>query len=253
MRLLIVRHTHGDEIDPVVDSRDADVITANQLARDRWLSMVKQDGPVEARRRYIASRGREGRYIASDLNRAFNGHFRDHEEQRAQQLVELMRPYDLVIDVHSTITGRTSAVISTHNSTLEQEAAYYLMADHYVYMPEMRTSLIHHARNGLALELGGEEDSVLYQDAIHNLANWFHGRPNRVISHDHKTWRCIGYQQKAPGQVTRLTNYDSLVIGDTICENEDGGKIATLSPFTTFLWGNDQYEDIFGFKLVPLH
>lgn len=89
MKILVIGGMHGNEpLGPAVvrlfqdnPVSNVDVVIANQLA----LNM-------------------DVRFVEQDLNRSFPGRSDSlsSEEQRAAELVELCRPYDLVLDFHNT-------------------------------------------------------------------------------------------------------------------------------------------------------
>lgn len=227
MKILITINTHGDEINGFTIPEGVDSLIANPRA--------KEEGK---------------RYIESDLNRSFNGKSDTFEEKMAQELIPILQNYDFVIDIHSTITGNTDAVISTHNTAKEQEAAHYAHAGNYIYIPTLQNSLIHHAINGLALELGLKTEKERYQKAINNLVSFLQGKKSQKTTNQ-KRWKCLGTEEKPEGYTTHLKNYENVSKGQIIASKPHHVRVASEN-FTTFLWGSTQYEDIFGFKLVKL-
>ncbi len=229
MKILVVENMHGDEIGGFAYPNSVDIIIGNP----------------EAKRQ-------KKRYIESDLNRSFNGNSCTFEEKRAKELLPILEKYDFVLDIHSTITGDTNAVISTHNSRKEREAARHLIAKNYIYIPGGRNSLIYHTKNGLSLELGGVHEKSRYQNSIDNFINYLLGKDSMETLL--REWECVGVQEKPDGCVstkTDLKNYESVSTGQVIA-SVDGSAITASENFTTFLWGDGQYENIFGFKLRAL-
>lgn len=217
MKILVVYNTHGDEI------RMNTLITFDTLVgnSDAYFKNV--------------------RYIESDLNRSFNGKSDTLEERRAQYLIPIIQSYDLVLDIHSTITGVVDACIVVGDTEIEREYARYIGASHYIVMPEMKHSLIAHAKNGIAIELGTKTDTALYEEALRRVEKKEKGRSSTK-------YICIGSKEKPKGYTTHLGNYQSVVKGQIIATKPDHVLVASEN-FTTFIWSNDQYEDIFGWKL----
>lgn len=226
MKILIIENTHGDEIHGFTATYGVDMLVANPKA--------KKAGK---------------RYIESDLNRSFNGKSDTYEEKRAQILIKKMRNYDFVLDIHSTKSGDTDAVISTHNNDLEREMAKYLCVQNYVYFPDMTHSLIHFAKNGLALELGAIDEIERYQAAINNFL--FHAFGKNSIRIECSEWKSIGAEKKPAGYISTLKNYENVSKGQIIASNGKENLYAQ-EDFIPFIWSKDSYEDIFGFKLVKI-
>lgn len=218
MKILVIYNTHGDEV-----------------RMSKRISFDTLIGNPEAYSKNV-------RYIESDLNRSFNGKSETLEEKRAQYLIPIIQSYDLVLDIHSTVTGIVDACIVVGDTKVEQEYARYIGAKNYIIMPEMKHSLIAHAKNGIAIELGKNDDIDLYEEALDRVSKKEKGRaPNKYI--------CIGGEEKPEGYTTHLKNYENVSKGQIIASKPHHVRVASES-FTTFLWGNDQYEDIFGWKLV---
>ena len=229
MKILVVENMHGDEIGGFTYPSGIDVVIGNPEAKKQ-----------------------KKRYIESDLNRSFNGRSETLEERRAKELLPVIEKYDFVLDIHSTITGNTNAVISTHNSKKEQEAARFLLAKNYIYIPKGKNSLIYHTKNGLSLELGGVHEKNRYQKSIDNFIGHLLGK--RATETLPQEWECIGAQEKPKDCTTirtTLKNYESVSKGNVIA-SADGCEITASEDFTTFLWGDGQYENILGFKLKTL-
>lgn len=218
MKILVIYNTHGDEI--------------RMSTRIPFDTII---GNPEASSKNV-------RYIESDLNRSFNGKTETLEEKRAQYLIPIIQSYDLVLDIHSTVTGVVDACIVVGDTKVEREYARYIGAKNYIVMPEMKHSLIAHAKNGIAIELGTNDDVSLYEEALRRIEKKEKGRaPNKYM--------CVGSEVKPEGYTTHLKNYENVSKGQIIASKPHHVRVASEN-FTTFLWGNDQYEDIFGWKLM---
>ena len=230
MKIAVIQNTHGDEINGLHFPSFVDVFVGNPQAKEKGV-----------------------RFIESDLNRSFNGKTDTIEERRAVELKKILSPYDFVLDIHSTISGKTNAVISTKLTSLEWHVGRKL-AENFIYFPLMTNSLIHHVKNGVALELGGKEDLGVYQQAIDNLLKIFFSN-DLPIDRCKKAWHCFDSEKKKDGYLSLLKNYDHVKNGDVVAINLNGEHpkaIVAVEEFTTFLWGNNQYDDIYGFKLKKL-
>jgi hypothetical protein len=217
MNILAVTNTHGDEVNPKIPYGMGHII-----------------GNYEAKKL-----GK--RFIESDLNRSFNGKSDTYEEKRAQDILKVIKDYDIVIDVHSTITGDVDACIVVNDSLRLRRVASFLGAKNYIIMPQMKHALISHC-NGIALELGGPNETERYERAIQNVIDTKDPKELTV-------WQCVGEENKPEGYRTNLGNYSKVKKGQIIATKENGAIVADKD-FTTFLWGNDQYDHSFGFQLV---
>ena len=124
METLYVTYTHGNEKPPYPISH---AIVANPIAR-----------------------AQDKRYIESDLNRSFGvSSPRTYEEKRAREIKGVMNRYDLVVDIHRTVSQSLFCAIVTKLEDVEYALPYLPEA---IIVIDMPTALIAHAKHGVALE-----------------------------------------------------------------------------------------------------
>lgn len=222
MKILVIHHTHGNEIDVTkLFTHNLDLLCGNPRAWDAGV-----------------------RFTETDLNRSFGVEVpTSYEEKRAKALEPILAEYDFVLDVHSTMSGETNAVISVHDTPLEREMAQWL-APNYVYIKH-DMSLVSKAKNGLVLELGGHKSFTRYQNAISNFVH-------KTYRHEVKCWEAFDtFARKSRACSTPWRNYDAVRKGDVVgvC---DGVEEVAMCDFVPFLWGENAYKDMYGFMLRPL-
>jgi succinylglutamate desuccinylase len=229
MKILICIFTHGDE-------RIGDFVENISFPDEVRVMIMNQRAMKE-----------NTRYVESDLNRSFNGKNNTLEEKLAQGLIPHIQQFDVVIDVHSTITGGTDAVITVEDTPEIREIASYMGASNYVFMPLMKTSVINQAKVGLALELGNDKDEERYLHALKNVVSFLlTGQGKKTVM---RRYECTGSVAKVEGYDTPYGNYETIT--SMVAEGKNM-TLETKEPFITFLWSNVQYKDIYGFSLKEI-
>lgn len=218
MKTLVIVGTHGDE-----------VLKKLNLPKG-WDIIVGNPEAVKARKRYTEA----------DLNRVFGVEGDTYEHRRSRELLPILRKYDTVIDVHATTSGNTDAVIVVHDTPITRRYARRI-ATNYVIMPEMTSSLIAQAKHGLALELGAYDDTRYENVLLRNedMQDW-------------QAWMVTGTAHKPRKGVAYHKNYDLVSRGDVYYTTEDGEDLVATDDFYTFLWGENSYQTIIGFKMLPV-
>jgi len=96
------------------------------------------------------------RFFQEDLNRCFPGSFTgNYEERIAAQLIEYLRKYDYVVDIHSTTAKTDNFVIVTQDSEEVMRLASYVPLKKIVRVEPAISNgkaLIDHVRNGISIE-----------------------------------------------------------------------------------------------------
>ena len=132
MNTLFTTYTHGDETPPFVIP--GDVLVCNELAKEA-----------------------NTRYIDADLNRVFGLEGEGYEYQRAKEILEVCKDYDLVVDIHTTTAlTSTTAIVSKKEDV---DYARIFNPSKIVIIP-MQTTLIANVKHGVAMEYSRYEGGL---------------------------------------------------------------------------------------------
>ncbi len=206
------------------------------------------------------------RFIDSDLNRVFPGKKNgNHEEKLAHRMVNFIRTFDLVIDVHSTETGVDSTLIITHYESALKPLLKAIAPKRVVFMSATKSNaLISQARQGIAFEYGKDKDQKTYNETVRGVSRALlhlglisrailpkKGREVGVVS-SRKTdfFEAHSVLEKPEGFIVKrsIKNFTLLQKGDLIGHNPSTGlKLRATKSFYPVLFGNNSYKSIFGF------
>lgn len=232
MQILIVCHTHGDEtigtkIHRFCKARGIDTVIANKEATKK-----------------------NKRYIDEDLNRVFGKKSNTYEGKNWPKIKKIMQKYDIVLDVHSTTTGKPNAAIITKDTP--NRLLKNLLCDNVVRI-EMPNSLIHHApKIGIALEYGGNDKETESRviAAIENLQ-----KPHvEQKKSDPNFWEVSEIVPKPEGfkLSKKFNEYEPIDAWQIIAQYKSDHAISYPKKYYSFLLGHENYTEIFGFLLKKI-
>lgn len=206
------------------------------------------------------------RFIDRDLNRVFPGKKNgNHEEKLAYRMVNFIRIFDLVIDVHSTETGVDSTLIVTHYESALKPLLKAIAPKRVVFMSATKSNaLISQARQGIAFEYGKDKDPKTYNETVRGVsrallhlglisrATLSKKRREVCIVSNRKTdfFEAHSVLEKPEGFIVKssIKNFTLLKKGALIGHNPSTGfKLRAKESFYPVLFGNNSYKSIFGF------
>lgn len=206
------------------------------------------------------------RFIDSDLNRVFPGKKNgNHEERLAHQMVNFIRTFDLVVDVHSTETGVDSTLIVTHYESALKPLLRAIAPKRVVFMSATKSNaLISQARQGIAFEYGKDKDPKTYKETVRGISRVLlhlglisiktllkKGREVGVVSNRNTDFfEAHSALEKPEGFVVEkgIKNFALLRKGTLVGHNPStGSKLRAAKSFYPVLFGNNSYKSIFGF------
>ncbi len=244
MNILLTIGTHGDERIGISVAKEVqkltllhgtiDVLIANQLAFKRTT-----------------------RFIDQDLNRSFPGKKNGNHEQRlAAKLLPVIKSYDIVIDIHSTKSELKDAMIVTK---LDKKTREYLRAVGPKYVLWMRATgdgaLISNAKVGLAFEYGKDKDPSILKKIvgdIRRLLVYLEMIPTKKGGHRRvrdPVFFHVHTQVPKPKNARlekNIRNYKLVPRGHTYARVIKT-PLRAARDFYPILFGQDNYESIFGF------
>ena len=109
------------------------------------------------------------RFIDQDLNRSFPGSPKgNHEERLAHSMLALLKKADFVLDIHSTTTDTTSAIILTKINRPIKDLLKLFNPKRVVLMEKgvAKTALTGHCRAGISFEYGKDKSKTTYKETL---------------------------------------------------------------------------------------
>lgn len=196
------------------------------------------------------------RFIDQDLNRAFPGKKDgNYEERRAYELLPLIKSADIVIDIHSTTSELKDAVIVTQLNKKTQEYIDIISPKYALIMKATKkNALISYAKVGIAFEYGKDNDPNAIRKVVLGI--------RRLLAYIEMI-DSFGKNRKTPNSIfftvnkvipknknallnKNIKNY-KLVEKGQVYATVDGKKIIAKNNFYPILFGQNNYDDIFGF------
>ncbi len=202
---------------------------------------------------------RRKRFIDQDLNRSFPGDAKGNHEQRlAHKIFPLIKSADIVIDIHSTTSGLKDALIVTRVNKAVREYVEVIAPRYLLYMRATRNNaLMSEAKVGIAFEYGSNAD----KEALREINNGI----KRLLSHlgmiEEKTpkkkrkvtWLDVYsmVSKKEGAKLLKSVKNYKLIMKGTAYGSFKGEDIRAAQDFYPILFGEKNYNDMFGFAARP--
>jgi len=195
------------------------------------------------------------RFIDQDLNRSFPGKLDgNHEERLACELLPLVQAADIVIDIHSTTSGRLSSVIVTKLDEATLDIVRLINPKRVLLLSATENNaLISSAKVGIGFEYGKDQSIVTYRETLRGIMRILIGlgmTKGRFGRSEVKSefYNVSDSFEKTEGFILEkgIKNFKLVRKGEVIAKNK---KELVLAPkdFYPVLFGNSTYEKIFGF------
>jgi len=196
------------------------------------------------------------RFIDQDLNRSFPGKkYGNHEQKLAYKISPIIKSADIVIDIHSTKSELKDAVIVTKIDMATKKCIKAIQPKYVLVMNATRDiALISQAKIGLAFEYGKDNDLIALKKIVMDIKKLFYhcGLINIKLSKS-KTitqyFDIVSEVAKPKGHklLKKIKNYKIVCSGEIFATNGKHQLIAE-EDFYPILFGDKDYENIFGFK-----
>lgn len=195
------------------------------------------------------------RFVEKDLNRVFPGNPNGfYEEKLAYELKSILNKYELVIDVHSTESGSEDMVIVTKFDDPTKKILHVLSPKYVLYMNmQPDSSLISSARIGIAFEMGSDKDELTITKTIKGIECLL--SHSGLIEHKEsfgyptKYFEVFNQVHKPAGAVleSNIKNFTIIHKDQIFARLANGNPISAGFDFYPVIFGNTNYETIFGF------
>lgn len=195
------------------------------------------------------------RFIDQDLNRSFPGKKNGNYEQRlAYELLPIIKSADIVIDIHSTKSDLKDALIVTKFGKKTKEYIKVISPKYVLLMKATKnTALISNAKIGLAFEYGKDKDPKVIDKVVTGIKSLLvhlemincHIRKAKSQPIFFNVYKSVP-KPKGSKLDKKIKNY-SLVKKDQTYAISENKKIKAKNDFYPILFGQKNYENIFGF------
>ncbi|MFA7252698.1 MAG: succinylglutamate desuccinylase/aspartoacylase family protein [Candidatus Paceibacterota bacterium] len=243
MKIILNIGTHGDEkigglvIKELSKLKTSENIFTVQIANEKAYKLNK-------------------RFIDQDLNRSFPGKKSgNHEEKLAYMLSPIIKSADIVIDLHSTTSELKDALIVTKLNRKTKEYIKVIQPRNVLIMKATKsTALISQAKVGIAFEYGKDMDPLVVKKISLGILSLFNHLglikiktpkakfKSRYFSVNSAVKKPRGYKL-----LNKIRNYKLIKKGETYAVYGNK-KLVAGEDFYPILFGQKNYEDIFGFK-----
>jgi len=248
-KILLNILTHGDEL---VGLRVADEI------KRRHPKIIGDILDIQIANEKAYSEGK--RQIDADLNRIFPGKLDgNYEEKRACELKPIIEKYNLVIDVHSTESGSEDVVIVTKLDKPTKEFLKVLSPKYVLFMNVgLDKSLISCAKVGIAFEMGKDKDQKTFEKTVQGieilLAHFKIISLNNSFGFETQYFEVFSQISKPAGArlEPQVKNFNLVKKDEIFARKIDGEPIIAEFDFYPVIFGNSNYETIFGFASKKL-
>lgn len=243
MKIILSIATHGDEKIGYAVAREIKELNINentlsiQMANERAFELNK-------------------RYIDQDLNRSFPGKKQgNYEERLAYKLSPMIKSADIVIDIHSTTSDLKDTLIVTKLDKKTREYIEVIQPKYVLIMnPTKDNALISQAKVGIAFEYGKDEELVTLEKTVLGIKKLlkyleiinFSLLPVNTTT-DYFNVVSTVPKSKDSELLNNIENY-KLVRKDQAYAKEGERLLIAQEDFYPILFGQKNYEDIFGFK-----
>ena len=197
------------------------------------------------------------RFIDQDLNRVFPGNPQgNHEEQLAYSLVPLLKEADIVLDIHSTTTDTTSAIILTKVNQSIRQLLSIFNPQRVVVMEKKvgKAALTGYCKAGISFEYGKDKNEKAYKETLADIMIILGGygmiEKKKISKPTHKTeyFEVLGVLTRPAGLKLEKTikNFALVKKGEIVSR---GRALVQKAPrnFYPLLFGPISYKEIWGF------
>ena len=243
---MIVGCVHGDEL---IGEKVIRELRRLIISRGTLITVLANTRAMKERKRFIDQ----------DLNRSFPGNPQgNHEERLAYSLTPLLKEVDIVLDIHSTTTDTTSAIILTKVNKAIRQLLSIFNPKRVVVMKKKvgKTALTGYCKTGISFEYGKDKSEKAYRETLSDVKNILEmvGMIKRKKDGSYKTARKTEYfevldtlARPAKFKLKKtIRNFSLVRKGEIIAKNGVNMQKAQRN-FYPLLFGPKSYKEIWGF------
>lgn len=244
--VLVIGCVHGDEL---IGEKVIEELRKVAVLQGTLVTVIANTRAMKAGKRFIDQ----------DLNRVFPGNPQgDHEEQLAYSLVPLLKEADIVLDIHSTTTDTTSAIILTKVNQSIRQLLSIFNPKRVVLMEKKvgKTALTGFCKAGISFEYGKDKSEKAYKETLDDIIKilegygMIEGKRKKISKLTHKTeyFEVLGVLARPNGLKLEKTIKNFLLVRKGgVVARDDGRMQKAPRNFYPLLFGPISYKEIWGF------
>ena len=244
--ILVIGCVHGDEL---IGQKVINKLRGLTISGGTLVTVIANVRAVELRKRFIDR----------DLNRSFPGNPEgNHEERLAHNLLPLIKKADFVLDIHSTTTDTTSAIILTKINKSIRQLLHVFNPKRIVVMKQEvgKSALVGHCKAGISFEYGKDKSEKAYKETLVDIINILEEygiiekKKKRVSNISRRTeyFQIFGTLARPIGfsLEKNIKNFSLIKRGEIIARYNEHTQKASRN-FYPVLFGEKAYKEIWGF------
>lgn len=235
--------THGDE---EIGVRVIRKLSDISLKRGTLLTNIANERARQQKRRFIDT----------DLNRSFPGKIDGgHEEQLAYYMLPVIKSTDYFIDIHSTRTDTSDALIIESINDEMRNAINSIHPKRVLVMENSdKNTAISHAQVGIGFEYGSDSSKEAIENTALGIRRLLQALEmievsERIISDPIELYTDIRPIERPEGFFSHdsVQNFNVIQKGDVYARKGEVDLKAERDMFPILFGKNNDYKDIFGF------
>lgn len=244
--ILVIGCVHGDEL---IGQKVVNELRKLPISRGTLVTVIANTRAIKDGKRFVDQ----------DLNRSFPGNPKgNHEECLAHALFLLIEKADIVLDIHSTTTDTTSAVILTKVNKSIRQLLHIFNPKRVVVMEKKvgNTALTGYCKAGISFEYGKDKSKKAYKETLTDIMKILEGygmierKGKGVLKITRKTeyFQVLGTLVRPAGFHLEKTikNFSLVRRGGIVARNGECTQKAHQN-FYPLLFGEKAYKEIWGF------
>lgn len=244
--ILVIGCVHGDELIGIKVIKELRKVT---ISRGTLVTVIANTRAIESGKRFVDQ----------DLNRSFPGKPNgNHEERLAHALLPLIEKADIVLDIHSTTTDTTSAVILTKvNQSIKKLISIFGPKRAVVMEKKVgKTALTGYCKAGISFEYGKDRSKKAYEETLADIIKILEGygmieekkKSASRIAHKTEYFQVLGTIIRPVDFKLEKTikNFSLVRRGEIIARHGTHLQKAPRN-FYPLLFGEKAYKEIWGF------
>jgi len=244
MKIILNIMTHGDERIGLKVSKEIEKL---HISKDTLAVQIANPRALAANKRFIDQ----------DLNRSFPGKKDgNYEQRRAYNLLPAVKKADMVIDIHSTTSNLKDALIVTSMSKKIKEYIGVIKPKYLLLMNAVKNKdMISHTKHGIAFEYGKDKDASVLKKIVMDIKRIFGhlgiiepvALSKKNIETQYFNVTSTVAKPKGYKLMGNIKNYKLVKNGQSYARDRNK-FLRAKEDFYPVLFGQKNYEDIFGFK-----
>lgn len=250
IKVIVIGCVHGDEL---VGQKIIRKLRRLRIVNGTLITIIANTKALKAKKRFIDQ----------DFNRAFPGSLKgNYEERLAHGMLTYLKKADFVLDIHSTTTDTTSAIILTKINRKIKNLLKLFNPKRVILMEKKvaKTALTGYCEAGISFEYGKDKSRTTYKETLGDIIkilselkllstkNSGLTEGKSAIPHKTEYFQVLGTLSHTPGfKLNRdIKNFSLVRRGEVVAQKRSSVQKAPRD-FYPLLFGPKSYKEIWGF------